>query len=88
MREDRGSEFKNELFLELSKIVAFHIFRTTAHHPYSNRLIEREYMKIKTAIVTHKKSWFTMLPHEHVIIHSTVEQNESGSLFICDLTAL
>ena len=64
---DRGTQFKSELFAELSKLVGFHRLRTTSYHPQCNGLIERCHRAIKTAITARKlrrkESWLTAFPY-------------------------
>jgi hypothetical protein len=59
---DQGRQFEAELFTELSKLIGFHRFRTTAYHPQSNGLLERFHRTLKAALRAHKNDWLMALP--------------------------
>ena len=59
---DRGSQFENELFLELSKLIGFYRLRTTSYHPQANGIIERQHRTLKTSIMSRKQNWLGALP--------------------------
>ena len=59
---DRARQFQSNLFEQLSKSLGFIKLRTTAYHPMSNGLLERQHRTLKTMLRCHKGDWITALP--------------------------
>ena len=59
---DRGSQFENELFQELSELIGFYRLRTISYHPQANGIIERQHRTLKTSIMSRKQNWLDALP--------------------------
>ena len=60
---DQGRQFESQLFKEMNTLLGTRHFRTTAHHPASNGLIERFHRPLKAAIRCHAtEQWTEVLP--------------------------
>ncbi|XP_054717281.1 protein NYNRIN-like [Uloborus diversus] len=62
---DQGRQFESQIFSSLSKYFGFQKSRTTAYHPQSNGLLERQHRTIKASLRCHlqqSKSWVDALP--------------------------
>lgn len=63
---DQGRQFESQLFHSLTTYLGFQKHKTTAYHPQSNGLIERQHRTLKTALKCHlmsqSSSWVSALP--------------------------
>jgi hypothetical protein len=59
---DQGRQFEAELFTQLSAVIGFHRFRTSAYHPQSNGILERFHRTLKASLRAHKEDWLITLP--------------------------
>ena len=62
--------------MELSSLVGFARLRTTAYHPQTNGMIERQHRTLKTAIVARGQNWLKSLPI--VLLGMRSIPNENG----------
>ncbi|XP_043212819.1 uncharacterized protein LOC122376896 [Amphibalanus amphitrite] len=73
---DRGTQFESALFRQLAEILGFHRLRTTAYHPKTNGMVERQHRTLKSAIIASKKQWLQALPV--VLLGIRAAMNETG----------
>ena len=59
---DRGAQFESDLFKQLSSVLGFMRIRTSAYHPQSNGLLERQHRRLKCIIRAHGGNWLQNLP--------------------------
>jgi transposase InsO family protein len=59
---DRGGQFESDLFQQLSSVLGFIRIRTTAYHPQSNGLLERQHRQLKNILRAHGDKWLQNLP--------------------------
>jgi hypothetical protein len=60
---DQGWQFKSQLFKSLAKMCGIQPSQTAAHHPATNRLVERFHRTLKAAIMCHAdQHWTEALP--------------------------
>lgn len=52
--KERGTQFKSEFFLELSRLIGFCRLSTTDYHSQCNGLVERAQWTINAAIIAQK----------------------------------
>jgi hypothetical protein len=61
---DRGTEFTNQLWKDLSNLLGFNLHHTTSYHPQANGAVERFNQTMKAAIMAHEDdpAWTDHLP--------------------------
>jgi transposase InsO family protein len=61
---DRGTEFTNQLWKDLSNLLGFNLHHTTSYHPQANGAVERFHRTMKAAIMAHENdlAWTDHLP--------------------------
>jgi transposase InsO family protein len=61
---DRGTEFTNQLWRDLSNLLGFNLHHTTSYHPQANGAIERFHRAMKAAIMAHQNdpTWTDHFP--------------------------
>jgi cleavage and polyadenylation specificity factor subunit 1 len=86
---DQGRQLESQLFHALAKLCGIHLSRTTAHHPASNRLVERFHQTLKTAIMCHAdEKWTEALPIVLLGIPAAFKERPTGiSCRACTQTA-
>ncbi|GFW13385.1 putative gag-pol protein [Trichonephila clavipes] len=66
---DQGTQFKSELFYELSKLLGFNCKCITAYHPQDNGLVERWHCTLCSIAMRWHQSLPTILLGQHTTIH-------------------
>ena len=75
LHSDQGSEFDNQICLELCKLYGVDKSRTTSYAPWSNGMVERSNKTIKAILralnVEQKDNWDEMLPYVFMAYNAT-----------------
>ena len=75
LHSDQGSEFDNQICLELCKLYGVDKSRTTSYAPWNNGMVERSNKTIKAILralnVEQKDNWDEMLPHVFMAYNAT-----------------
>ena len=78
LMSDQGSEFESQLFTEVCKLLQIEKNRTTAYHPQSDGLVERQNSTIGTmlhALTEDFDDWDLMLPFAMMAYRATVHDS-------------